>query len=38
MMISPDMGNTEIGISSRRVVLTMRKVASSIWMLDNVDR
>ena len=37
-MISPDVGETETGISARRAMLTMATVTGSIWMLDNVDK
>ena len=37
-MISPDMGNTETGISANRALLTLATVKGNIWMLDNVDQ
>ena len=37
-MISPDVGETETGISARHAMLTMATVTGNIWMLDNVDR
>jgi hypothetical protein len=37
-MISSDIGNVEMGIGGRRVLLTMASVTGNIWMLDNVDK
>jgi hypothetical protein len=37
-MISPDIADTEMGISARRALLTLGTVTGNIWMLDNVDR
>ena len=37
-MVSPDLAETEMGISARRAMLTMATVSGSIWMLDNVDK
>ena len=36
--ISPDLTRSEMDVSSRHAVLTMKTTAGSIWMLDNVDR
>jgi Tol biopolymer transport system component len=36
--IAPDLSNTELGVAGRRVVLPMRTVTGSIWMLEGVDR
>ena len=38
LVISPEVGNSEIGIAQRRAVLTMATVTGNIWMLENVDR
>jgi len=38
LVISPDMPRSEMDVSSRHAVLTMKTVSGSIWMLDNVDR
>jgi hypothetical protein len=38
LVISPLIGESEIGISARRAMLTMATVSGSIWLLDNVDR
>ena len=40
LVIAPDAaGNVgELGMSPRRVVLTMATVTGNIWMLENVDR
>jgi len=38
LVISPDLGSSEIGISARRAVLTMATVTGGIWMLENVDQ
>jgi serine/threonine protein kinase/Tol biopolymer transport system component len=38
LVISPLIGDSEIGISARRAMLTMTTVSGNIWMLDNVDR
>ena len=37
-MISPNVGDTEIGISARRALFTMATVTGNVWMLDNVDK
>jgi hypothetical protein len=37
-IVSPRLYFTELGISDRRVVLTMQTATGNIWMLDNVDR
>ena len=37
LMISPHIEKTEIGVSARRVALTMLSVNGNIWMLTNVD-
>jgi dipeptidyl aminopeptidase/acylaminoacyl peptidase len=36
--ISPEIANTDIGISAHRAVLTMATVTGNIWMLENVDK
>jgi serine/threonine protein kinase/Tol biopolymer transport system component len=38
LTISQDMNQSEMDVSSRHVVLTMKTVSGSIWMLDNVDK
>ncbi len=38
LVISPDIARSEMDVSSRHAVLTMKTVRGSIWMLDNVDR
>jgi hypothetical protein len=38
LVISPDMTHSDMDVSSRHVVLTMKTVTGSIWMLDNVDK
>jgi len=38
LMISPRVGETEIGIAARRAMLTLTTVTGNIWMLDNVDK
>jgi Tol biopolymer transport system component len=38
LAITPEMGQSEIGISAHRAMLTMVSRKGSIWMLDNVDR
>ncbi len=38
LSISPDVSNSEIGISARRAVLTMQTVRGNIWVMENVDR
>ena len=38
LMISPDIGSTDAGISPGRALLTMASVTGNIWMLDNADR
>jgi Tol biopolymer transport system component len=38
MMISNDLGHTEIGISAHRAMLTMVTQTGSVWMLENVDK
>jgi hypothetical protein len=38
MLISSDISYSEMDVSARHVVLTMKTVSGSIWMLDNVDR
>ena len=38
LVISPDLTRSEMDVSSRHAVLTMKTTAGSIWMLDNVDR
>jgi len=38
LMISPEIGDTEIGVSAHRALLTLATVTGSIWMLDNVDK
>jgi hypothetical protein len=30
--------SADIGVSARRLVLTMMEQTGSLWMLDNVDR
>jgi hypothetical protein len=37
-VISPFVTATQIGISSRRALLTMSSVRGNIWLLENVDR
>src|SRR5262249_19542954 len=36
--ISPDLGQTGIGIAARRALLTMASRKGNIWMLDNLDK
>ncbi len=36
--LSPELGIADIGVSARRLVLTMTEQTGNIWMLDNVDR
>ena len=36
--IAPDLSTTEVGVAARRIVLPMRTVTGSIWMLEGVDR
>jgi hypothetical protein len=38
MVISPDLSRSEMDVSARHAVLTMKTVSGSIWMLDHVDR
>ena len=38
LFISPDLQTSQMDISARHAVLTMKTVSGSIWMLDNVDR
>ncbi len=38
LVISPDLTRSEMDVSARNAVLTMKTTAGSIWMLDNVDR
>jgi eukaryotic-like serine/threonine-protein kinase len=38
LAISPDLTRSEMDVSARSAVLTMKTTAGSIWMLDNVDR
>ncbi len=38
MVISPDLTRSEMDVSARHAVLTMKTVSGSIWMLDHVDR
>ena len=38
LAISPDLARSEMDVSARHAVLTMKAVSGSIWMLDNVDR
>jgi eukaryotic-like serine/threonine-protein kinase len=38
LMISPKLGDTEIGISAERALLTLAAVTGNIWMLDDVDK
>ena len=38
LFISPLMNQTEIGIGPHRMVLAMRSISGSVWMLDGVDR
>jgi hypothetical protein len=38
LMISPRVGETEIGIAARRAMLTLTTVTGNIWMLDNADK
>ena len=33
-----NVSGTEMGISARRVLLTMESVSGNIWMLENVDK
>ncbi len=37
-MVSPRLTTGELGVSSTRVLLTMRSATGAVWMLDNVDR
>jgi eukaryotic-like serine/threonine-protein kinase len=37
-IISPRLTTAELGVSSDRVLLTMRAATGAVWMLDNVDR
>ena len=37
LVISPDITTMEIDVSSRHVMLPMKTVGGSIWMLDNVE-
>jgi hypothetical protein len=36
--LSPLNGEAEIGVSPKRLILTMMEQTGNIWMLDNVDR
>jgi len=36
--LSPDLSNTVIGVSAKRLVVPMMEQTGSIWMLDNMDR
>ena len=36
--LSPLIGQAEIGVSPKRLILTMMEQTGNIWMLDNVDR
>jgi hypothetical protein len=36
--LSSQMARAEIDVSSRHVVLTLKAVSGSIWMLDGIDR
>jgi eukaryotic-like serine/threonine-protein kinase len=38
LVISPDVTQSEMDVSFRHAVLTMKTVSGSIWMLDNVDK
>ena len=38
LIISRDISQSEIGVSARRVILTMAAITGNIWMLDNVDK
>jgi hypothetical protein len=38
LIISPDVGKTDIGVASRQLVLTMQSTTGNIWMLEGVDR
>ncbi len=38
LVISPDMPQSDMDVSSRHAVLTMTTVTGNIWMLDNVDK
>jgi hypothetical protein len=38
LLISPDVGAMELGISTERAVLTMQTVRGNIWIMDRVDR
>jgi eukaryotic-like serine/threonine-protein kinase len=37
-VMSPDIANTDLGISARRALLTLETMTGNIWMLDHVDR
>lgn len=36
--ISPTYGPAEVGVSAKRLILTIMEQTGSIWMLGNVDR
>jgi hypothetical protein len=38
LYISPYLERAELDVASKHVVLTMRTVTGSVWMLDDVDR
>ena len=38
LVISPEMTQSDMDVSSGYIVLTMKTVTGSIWMLDNVDK
>jgi len=37
-MILPLVGNMEMALSSRRLILPIREISGNIWLLENVDR
>jgi Tol biopolymer transport system component len=38
LFVSPNVNQTEIGISAHRAVLTLLSISGGVWMLDGVDR
>ena len=38
LVIAPEMTQSDMDVSSRHVVLTMKTVTGSVWVLDHVDK
>jgi len=38
LTLSPDVDKVELGVTTDSLILPLKRVAGSIWMLDNVDK